>query len=199
MLKLKLQYLATLCEELAHWKRVWCWERLRARGEGDNRDERIHWYHWLNGHEFEQIPGDSQGKESLVCWSSWGWKSLTWHNQTWLDNNNMRLLMQLLDSCMCIIYDLSSSFFSQDEHWDRLQPLSPWAVMPWISLNMFPPMCVCVLVSQSCLILCDPMDCSSPGSSVNDILQARILEWVAILFSRDVSTYTHVKMFLEYI
>ena len=31
---------------------------------------------------------------------------------------------------------------------------------------------------------CDPMDCSSPGSSVHEILQARILEWVAILFSR---------------
>ena len=37
---------------------------------------------------------------------------------------------------------------------------------------------------QSCLTLCDPMDCSSPGSSVRGILQARILEWVAISFSR---------------
>ena len=42
----------------------------------------------------------------------------------------------------------------------------------------------CVLDAQSCLTLCDPMDCSSPGSSVNGILQARILEWVAIPFSR---------------
>ena len=41
-----------------------------------------------------------------------------------------------------------------------------------------------VLVAQSCLILCDPMDCSSPGFSVHGILQARILEWVAIPFSR---------------
>ena len=36
---------------------------------------------------------------------------------------------------------------------------------------------------QSCLTLCDPMDCSPPGSSVPGILQARILEWVAISFS----------------
>ena len=43
--------------------------------------------------------------------------------------------------------------------------------------------CVCVLVAQSCLTLCDPMDCSPPGSSVHGILQARILEWVAISFS----------------
>ena len=45
--------------------------------------------------------------------------------------------------------------------------------------------CVCcVSVAQSCLTLCDPMDYSSLGSSVYGILQARILEWVAIPFSR---------------
>ena len=41
-----------------------------------------------------------------------------------------------------------------------------------------------VLVAQSCPTLCDPMDCSPPGSSVHEIFQARILEWVAISFSR---------------
>ena len=41
-----------------------------------------------------------------------------------------------------------------------------------------------VLATQSCLILGDPMDCSPPGSSVHGILQARILEWVAISYSR---------------
>ena len=39
-------------------------------------------------------------------------------------------------------------------------------------------------VAQLCLTLCDPMDCSLPGSSVHGIFQARILEWVAISFSR---------------
>ena len=43
---------------------------------------------------------------------------------------------------------------------------------------------VCVLVAQSCSTLCDPMDCSPLGSSAHGILQARILEWVAIPFSR---------------
>ena len=38
--------------------------------------------------------------------------------------------------------------------------------------------------SLSRVRLCDPMDCSPPGSSVHGILQARILEWVAISFSR---------------
>ena len=51
--------------------------------------------------------------------------------------------------------------------------------------------CVCARVhtharmnALSCLVLCDPMDCNLPGSSVHGISQARILEWVAISFSR---------------
>ena len=44
--------------------------------------------------------------------------------------------------------------------------------------------CVCADSLQSCLALCDPMDCRPPGSSVHGILQARILEWVAIPSSR---------------
>ena len=44
--------------------------------------------------------------------------------------------------------------------------------------------CICVLVAQSCPTLCDPMDCSPPGSSVHRIFQTRILEWVAISSSR---------------
>ena len=44
-----------------------------------------------------------------------------------------------------------------------------------------------VKVAQSCPTLCDPVDCSLPGSSVHGILQARILEWVADPFSRESS------------
>ena len=43
MLKLKLQYFITWCEELTHWKRPWCWERLRAGGEGNGRG----WGGWM--------------------------------------------------------------------------------------------------------------------------------------------------------
>ena len=39
-------------------------------------------------------------------------------------------------------------------------------------------------VAQSCLTLCNPMDCSLPGSSVHGIFQAIVLEWIAISFSR---------------
>ena len=44
--------------------------------------------------------------------------------------------------------------------------------------------CICTKSLQLCLSLCDPMDCSPPGFSVHGILQARILEWVAISSSR---------------
>ena len=40
--------LATWCEELTHWKRPWCWERLKAGGEGATEDEMVGWHHWLN-------------------------------------------------------------------------------------------------------------------------------------------------------
>ena len=50
--------------------------------------------------------------------------------------------------------------------------------------------CVCS-VAQPRLTLCDPRDCSLPGSSVHGILQARMLEWVAISFSRGPSPPRH--------
>ena len=56
--------------------------------------------------------------------------------------------------------------------------------------------CCCRLVAQSCPTLCDPMDCSPPGSAVHGISQARIVEWVAIPFSRGYSQsrdQTHVS------
>ena len=71
MLKLKLQYLATWCEELTHWERPWCWERLEAGGEGDDRG----WDGWMvSPREFELALGVGDGQGSLVCYSPWGHK-----------------------------------------------------------------------------------------------------------------------------
>ena len=67
----------------------------------------------------------------------------------------------------------------------------PWvdARAPPVGINVRKPQRprdpkVKVLVTQSCLTLCDPVDCSRPGSPVHGILQVRILEWVAIPFPR---------------
>ena len=54
--------------------------------------------------------------------------------------------------------------------------------------------CVCVLITQTCPILCHPMDCSPPGSSVHGILQTRILEWVAISFSKYATVFLLITL-----
>ena len=63
----------------------WCWERLRAGGEAGNRNEVVGWHHQLNGHEFEQAPGVSDGQGSLVCCSPWGHKESGMTE--WLNHN----------------------------------------------------------------------------------------------------------------
>ena len=65
-----------------------------------------------------------------------------------------------------------------------------------LAFKHLPIHCCCCLVAKLCLTLCDLMDCSPPGSSVHGILQARILERVAISFSRGSSwprAWTHVS------
>ena len=57
-------------------------------------------------------------------------------------------------------------------------------------------LCLHAMSLQSCLTLCDPMDCSPPGTSVHGIFQARILEWIAMPSSRGSSQprdRTHVS------
>ena len=56
-------------------------------------------------------------------------------------------------------------------------------IAKWIS-HVYTYACMQAESLQSCLTLCNRMDCSPPGSSVHGILQARILEWIAMPFSR---------------
>ena len=74
--------LATWCKELTHWKIPWCWERLKARGEG-NRG----WDGYMPSliRQFEQAPRVGDGQGSLVCCSLWGHKDsdmIEWLNWT---------------------------------------------------------------------------------------------------------------------
>ena len=48
----------------------------RQEEKGVTEDELVGWHHWLNGHEFEQTLGDSEGQRSLACCSPWGCKEL---------------------------------------------------------------------------------------------------------------------------
>ena len=49
---------------------------LCSPGEGATVDEMVEWHHQLNGHEFEQTPGDSEAQGSLACGSTWARKKL---------------------------------------------------------------------------------------------------------------------------
>ena len=87
----------------------------------------------------------------------------------------------------------------------------PWQV-PWEHTERYPTVsgvasltdsskCMYAKSLQSCLTLCDPMDCSPSGSSVHGILQARILEWVAIPFSGESSQprdWAHISCLLHW-
>ena len=79
MLMLKLQYFGHLIRRADSLDKMLFLmlekiERLKAGGEGDDRGEMVGWHHRLNGHEFEQAPGDGEGQGSLVCCSPWGRK-----------------------------------------------------------------------------------------------------------------------------
>ena len=75
--------------------------------------------------------------------------------------------------------------------WNVSLALRTWILLPregTIKVPLrFKHRCVPAKLPQSCLILYDPKDCSPPGSSVCEILQARMLEWVAIPSSRGFS------------
>ena len=114
------------------------------------------------------LPGKSHGQTSLEGYSPWGRKesNMTEHAHT-------------------------HTF---------LMPIIIWWDFPRGSLvKNLPEMqecCVCAKSLQSCLTLCDPLDCSPPGSSVHGILQARLLKWVAMPSCRGSSrprNQTHIS------
>ena len=76
VLKLKLHYFGHLMRRADSFEVIWCWERLRAGGEGDDRG----WDGWmasrLDGHGFEWTPGVGDRQGGLACCSPWGRKEL---------------------------------------------------------------------------------------------------------------------------
>ena len=59
---------------------------------GTTEDEMVGWHHWLDGHEFEQTPGDSEGQGSLVCYNPWGPRGSDTTDQ--MNNNNSNIYLK---------------------------------------------------------------------------------------------------------
>ena len=72
-----------------------------------------------------------------------------------------------------------------EEEFQESEMSCPWIYSGSMEQLRLKPIVLCVHAQllQSCLTLCDPMDCGPPASSVQGILQARILQWVAISLS----------------
>ena len=76
----------------------------RQEEKGTMEDETVVWHHRLNGHKFEQTPGDGEGQGSLVCCSSWGHKELDtteWLNNTVKGEAKVDVFLQL----PCFLHD----------------------------------------------------------------------------------------------
>ena len=65
----------------------------RQEEKSMTEDEMVGWHHWLNGHEFEQAPGDHEGQGSLACCSPWGHKESDMTE--WLNNNPILQLVKM--------------------------------------------------------------------------------------------------------
>ena len=145
------------------------------------------------------LSGESHGQRSLVGYSPWGCKELDTAEHactakgggspavggtSWLLGKERGLLdqpvRQGLGNPQMELEDRGGLFGSP---LPALYTLHSWLLHYFRWFHCLRVLCVCS-VTQSCLTLCDPMDCTLPGSSVCGILQTRMLEWVAISSSR---------------
>ena len=118
------------------------------------------WQHGLDGRESEWTPGVGDEQGGLECCDSWGRKES--------DTTELLNWTEMLTDCFGTII---SGILAQE--WYQCQSLP--------SLFLMMTICRCVLFNpitrvQLWLALCDPKDCSPPGSSVKGIFQARILD-----------------------
>ena len=96
------------------WKDPDAGKDWRQKEKGMTEDEMVGWYHWLDGHEFEQAPGVGDGQGSLACCSPWGhkesdmterlnWTELNWGKQFIIlkpTNENKKKESRM----MCLVY-----------------------------------------------------------------------------------------------
>ena len=139
--------LATSCEELTHWKRLWCWEELGLEEKGMTEDEMVGWHHRLNGHEFVWTPGVGDRQGSLACCDSGVTKSQT-RLSDWTELKELATIKWI-------------------DQWGNQK--IPWGKVK--GNDIFPKSVYCFSVAKSCPPICDPMD---SGFTVLPIVQ---IQW----------------------
>ena len=91
VLMLKLQCFGHLMRRTQSLEKTLMLGWLKAVGEGVTEDEMVRWHPWLDGYEFEQVPGIGDGQGSLACCGPWGHKKCTqlsnWTELNWNSTN----------------------------------------------------------------------------------------------------------------
>ena len=135
----------------------------------------VGWHHQFNGPELGRTLGGDEGHGGLVCCSPWSWTRLDDSATTCKALYKNPLLFTISQEWKDIYKE---TFFKHQNQWQGLL----WGSSGQYSMISMPK----VKVVQSCLTLCDPMD-----YTVHGMLQARILEWVAVSSSRGSSQPRH--------
>ena len=133
MLRLKLQYFGHLMQSQLSGKDPDAGKDWGLEEKGMTEDEMFGWHHWLNGHEFEQTPGDGKGQESLACCSPRAHKQLD--TTEWLNNNKKWNQMTLwckpsftfcrvCEAHPAVTYQLSSLYC-----WGQMPTIGTWHIV----------------------------------------------------------------------
>ena len=136
----------------------------------------------------ELLPGACRGREADG--TPWEACSCLPHSNVQGQSFHTMSSLAKCDAHLFLLTYLSGSWFLESQSTGSLFNFSVSLLLKWDDRSTFvfkmgkAHRVVKVLVAQSCLTFCYPMDCSPPGSSVHGILQAKILECIAIHFSR---------------
>ena len=117
MLKLKLEYFGHLMQRTDWFEKTLMLGKIESRRRREWQGEMVGWYHLLNGHEFEQAPGDGEGQGSLACCSPWGHRELDTTER--LNNKNNKCIISFIRNWL---QSISSVQFSCSVMSDSLWP-----------------------------------------------------------------------------
>ena len=179
------------------WKDPDAGKDWRQEEKGTTEDEMVGWHHRFSEHEFEEALEDGDGQEGLACCSPWGRKTscVTCRHQEAVQKI-AQPLASLLGGRLSLVQlriTISDHFWLlylsvviiASESWQSSSPLMGACCVPDLCyLPLSKSSAAAAKLLQSCLTLCDPMDRGAwrtvSMDSVRGILQARILEWVAM-------------------